>query len=45
MILVRLVFQAKFGHAAEVVAGFKQGAEIVRSAGERDRVIYASSPI
>ena len=33
MILVRLVFQAKFGHAAEVVAGFKQGAEIIRSAG------------
>ena len=33
MILVRLVFQAKFGHAAEVVAGFKQGAEIARSAG------------
>jgi hypothetical protein len=25
------VFQAKFGHAAEVVAGFKQGAEILRS--------------
>ena len=33
MILVRLVFQAKFGHAAEVVAGFKQGGEIARSAG------------
>ena len=35
MILVRLVFQAKFGHAAEVVAGFKQAAEIARSAGEK----------
>jgi hypothetical protein len=35
MILVRLVFQAKFGHAAQVVAGFKQAAEIARSAGEK----------
>ena len=35
MILVRLVFQAKFGHAAEVVAGFKQGGEIARSAGAK----------
>ena len=35
MILVRLVFQAKFGHAAEVVAGFKQAAEIARSAVEK----------
>ena len=35
MILVRLVFQAKFGRAAEVVAGFKQAAEIARSAGEK----------
>jgi hypothetical protein len=34
MILVRLVFQAKFGHAAEVVAGFKQAAEVGRSVSE-----------
>jgi hypothetical protein len=31
MILVRIVCQAKFGKAGEVVAGFKQSAEIVRS--------------
>jgi hypothetical protein len=31
MILVRMVFQAKMGHAAEIVAGFKQGAEVLRS--------------
>jgi hypothetical protein len=31
MILVRIVCQAKFGKASEVVAGFKQTAEIVRT--------------
>jgi hypothetical protein len=31
MILVRIVCQAKFGMANEVVAGFKQSAEIVRT--------------
>jgi hypothetical protein len=31
MILVRLVCQAKFGQASEVVAGFKQSGEIVRT--------------
>ena len=31
MILVRIVCQAKFGKAGEVVAGFKQSAEIVRT--------------
>jgi hypothetical protein len=30
MILVRIVCQAKFGKASEVVAGFKRSAEIVR---------------
>ena len=31
MILVRFVCQAKFGKASEVVAGFKQSGEIVRT--------------
>jgi hypothetical protein len=31
MILVRIVCQAKFGKAGEVVAGFKQSAEIIRT--------------
>jgi hypothetical protein len=31
MILVRIVCQAKFGKASEVVAGFKQSGEIVRT--------------
>jgi hypothetical protein len=31
MIIVRIVCQAKFGKAREVVAGFKQSAEIVRT--------------
>ena len=31
MILVRIVCQAKFGKASEVVAGFRQSAEIVRT--------------
>jgi hypothetical protein len=31
MVLVRIVCQAKFGKASEVVAGFKQSAEIVRT--------------
>ncbi len=31
MILVRFVCQARFGKASEVVAGFKQSGEIVRS--------------
>jgi hypothetical protein len=31
MIIVRMVCQAKFGKAGEVVAGFKQSVEIVRT--------------
>jgi hypothetical protein len=31
MILVRFICQAKFGRASEVVAGFKQSGEIVRT--------------
>jgi hypothetical protein len=31
MILVRIVCQAKFGKASEVVAGFRRSAEIVRT--------------
>jgi hypothetical protein len=31
MILVRIVCQAKFGKASDVVAGFKQSGEIVRT--------------
>ena len=31
MILVRLVFQAKFGKVNEVVAGFKQGQQQIQS--------------
>jgi hypothetical protein len=31
MILVRIVCQAKFGKAGEVVAGFKRSAEIIRT--------------
>jgi hypothetical protein len=31
MILVRFVCQAKFGKASEVVAGFKQSREIIRT--------------
>jgi hypothetical protein len=31
MILVRIICQAKFGKASEVVAGFRQSAEIVRT--------------
>jgi hypothetical protein len=31
MILVRIVCQAKFGKAADVVVGFKQSAEIIRT--------------
>ena len=30
MIVVRFVFQAKFGKAEEVVNGFKEGAETMR---------------
>ena len=30
MIVVRFVFQAKFGKAGEVVEGFKEGAEMMR---------------
>lgn len=33
MILVRLVFQAKFGHAADVVAEFKRSTDAFRNAG------------
>lgn len=33
MILVRMVFQAKFGHAAQVVEAFKRSGEIARTAG------------
>jgi hypothetical protein len=31
MILIRIVCQAKFGRASEVVAGFKRSGEIVRT--------------
>jgi hypothetical protein len=31
MVLIRIVCQAKFGKASEVVAGFKQSAEIIRT--------------
>ncbi len=38
MIVVRMVFQAKFGKASQVVAGFKRGQEIAREvAGNRAR--------
>ena len=33
MILVRMKFQAKMGCANEVVAGFKQGMDVMRAAG------------
>ncbi len=38
MIVVRMVFQAKFGKASEVVAGFKRGQEMIRQVvGDRPR--------
>ena len=42
MILIRMIFQAKFGKVNEVVAGFKQSAVIAREvAGQnaRDRIL------
>ncbi len=37
MVLVRLVFQAKFGHAGELVAAFRQGAEAMAGSAMRPR--------
>ncbi len=37
MILVRMTFQAKMGCASEVVAGFKQGMDVMRDASKTVR--------